>query len=96
MVTKTTTEGPYFQEAIISNSFNKNPLNVGCMAFPQTSEITRVRGLSRSIRKSKFVRRKTYVPSFGRWKRALLTMNPWQYLGYAEMNYFFIGFLGAR
>ena len=72
--------------------------NVDSMAFPQTCQITRVRGrperVPRSISKCNFVRRKTYVSSFGRWKPALPTMKPWRFLGYAEMNSFSIGLSG--
>ena len=69
--------------------------NVDSMAFPQTSENTRGRG-PKSISKWDFVRRKTYAPSFGRWKPALPTMKPWRHLGYAEMTCFSIGFPGPR
>ena len=49
-----------------------------------------------SISECNFVRRKTYVPSFGRWKPTLPTMKPWWYLGYAEMKSFSTGFPGPR
>ena len=62
------------------------------MAFPQTSENSRARG-GKSISKCNFVSRKTYGPSFGRWKPALPTMKPWRYLGYSEMNCSCRGFL---
>ena len=39
-----------------------HPLHVGCMAFPQASEITRVRGLAKSTTKTKFVCRKVEAP----------------------------------
>ena len=74
--------------------------NVDSMAFPQTCQIARVRGrpkiVPRSMSECNFVRRKTCVPSFGRWKPALLTMKPWRFLGYAETNSFSIGFARPR
>ena len=81
-------------------SHHRPSTNVDSMAFPQTCQIARVRGrpkrVPRSISKCNFVRRKTYVSSFRRWKPALPTMKPWRFLGYAEMNSFSIGFPGPR
>ena len=81
-------------------SHHRPSTNVDSMAFPQTCQIARVRGrpkrVPRSISKCNFVRRKTYVSSFRRWKPALPTMKPWRFLGYAEMNCFSIGFPGPR
>ena len=81
-------------------SHHRPSTNVDSMAFPQTCQIARVRGrpkrVPRSISKCNFVRRKTYVSSFRRWKPALPTMKPWRFLGYAEMNSFSIGFPRPR
>ena len=79
-------------------SHHRPSTNVDSMAFPQTCQIARVRGrpkrVPRSISKCNFVRRKTYVSSFRRWKPALPTMKPWRFLGYAETNCFSIGLSG--
>ena len=81
-------------------SHHRPSTNVDSMAFPQTCQIARVRGrpkrVPKSISKCNFVRRKTYVSSFRRWKPALPTMKPWRFLGYAEMNSFSIGFPRPR
>ena len=62
--------------------------------FKQWWNLKGNRTWTRKIYQSLLKRRKTCVPSFGRWKPALPIMKPWRFLGYAEMNSFSIGLSG--